>query len=399
MNWLTEQLPGTGGHYKTTPEDFQVDEIPLYAPCGSGEHLYLWIEKAGISTRGVIDQLQKELKIKEWDIGYAGLKDANALTRQMISIPLASAGDIAALQLYKARIVRSQQHTNKLRLGHLAGNRFKITLRDVHPQAATRAAEILHIMQQSGVPNLFGEQRYGVLGNSGKLGLLLLQGDYQTFCSELMGDPEKIRNEDWKAAAAAYRAGNWQEALAALPRRMRDEQRMVKALVNQKTFKQAAFSLPKSLLRLFLSATQSSIFDQFVLNRLTDLGKLETGDIAFKHVNGACFRVTDGKIEQPRGDSFEISPTAPLFGTKVMLAEGEPGKLEQRHLQESGITLQNWQLDRGLSMPGERRPLRVPLFDQSISTPEDCALTLEFSLPKGSYATSVLREVIKATNE
>ena len=395
MNWLTEELPGTGGQYKTTPEDFQVDEIPLYAPCGSGEHLYLWIEKAGISTRGVVDQLQKELKIKERDIGYAGLKDTNALTRQMISIPVAQARDIDKLELYKARIIDAQQHTNKLRMGHLAGNRFNITLRDVCPQAEARAQQILAYLQQHGVPNLFGEQRYGILGNSDKLGLLLLRGDYQNFCSELMGDPEKIRNADWQQAASAYHRGNWQQALDHLPRRMRDEQRLLKALVKQKTFKQAVLGLPKSLLRLFLSAAQSSIFDQFVHDRLATLGSVENGDIAYKHANGACFRVTDADTEQARSANFEISPTAPLFGTKVMLAEGHSGELELQRLQECGITLQDWQLDRGLTMPGDRRPLRVPLLDSSLTTPEATALTLAFSLPKGSYATSVLREIIK----
>ncbi len=399
MNWLTEQLPGTGGQYKTTPEDFQVDEIPLYAPCGSGEHLYLWIEKSGISTRGVIDQLQKELNIKERDIGYAGLKDANALTRQMISIPVTNARSIDKLELYKARIVRAQLHTNKLRLGHLAGNRFKITLRQVHPEAASRATPILEQLQSQGVPNLFGEQRYGVLGNSGQLGLLLLRGDYELFCAELMGDPAAIRNADWKLAATAYQQANWAQALEHLPRRMRDEHRLLKALVNHKSFKQAVHGLPKSLLRLFLSAAQSRIFDQFVSHRLTTLTTIEVGDIAFKHLNGACFRVTDAEAEQPRCDRFEISPTAPLFGTKVLLAEGAPGQREQLCLQECGVTLQNWQLDGGLTMPGERRPLRVPLLDARLSTTEAETLTLEFSLPKGSYATSVLREVIKTLDE
>lgn len=399
MNWLTQELPGSGGRYKVSPEDFQVDEIPLYAPCGTGEHLYLWIEKAGISTRGIIDQLQKELKIKEGDIGYAGLKDANALTRQMISVPLKSALNIDSLELYKARIVKAEQHTNKLRTGHLAGNRFKITLRDVHPEGATRARKILQHLQQHGVPNLYGEQRYGILGNSADLGLFLLRHEFQNFCDAMMGDPEQIRNEDWKRAATAYHAGDLQLAFDSLPRRMRDEQRLIKALLAQKTHRQAALGLPKSLLRLFLSAAQSRFFDQFVFARMTGLAQLRTGDIAYKHVNGACFRVTDAAVEQARCDSFEISPTAPLFGTKVMLAEGATGAEEQKSLSDCGISLPNWQLDRGITMPGERRPIRVPLFDYSLEIPSSGSLTLQFSLPKGSYATSVLREIIKEADE
>jgi len=399
MNWLTNEFPGTGGYYKTTPEDFQVDEIPLYSPCGSGEHLYLWIEKSGISTRGVLDQLQKELKIRESDIGYAGLKDANALTRQMLSIPLKYGEDIAKLELYKVRILDARQHTNKLRTGHLAGNRFKITLRDSHPDAEKRARDILHHLEKHGVPNLFGEQRYGVLGNSGQLGMLLLRKKFKEFCSELMGDPGQIRNPDWQQAAQAYRGGDLQAALDCLPRRMRDEQKLLKALISGKSHERAALSLPKSLLRLFLSAAQSSLFDQFVLDRLAELGTLHDGDIAFKHVNGACFRVTDALLEQPRCDRFEISPTAPLFGTKVMIAEGMTGQRERARLTGCGIDLADWQLERALTMPGERRPMRVQISDIRVSPRPENTLDLQFTLPKGSYATSVLREVIKTSDE
>ncbi len=399
MNLLTETLPGTGGYYKTTPDDFQVDEIPLYSPCGSGEHLYLWIEKSGISTRGVISQLQKELKIRESDIGYAGLKDANALTRQTLSIPLKYAEKIAGLELYKARILDARPHTNKLRIGHLAGNRFQIILRDCLPDAETRARNILQHLERFGVPNLFGEQRYGVLGNSGQLGMLLLRKKYEEFCSELMGDPDQIRNADWQQAARAYREGNLHHALECLPRRMRDEQKLLKALSSGKSHERAALALPKSLLRLFLSAAQSSLFDRLVLDRLAALGHLRAGDIAFKHVNGACFRVTDASTEQPRCDCFEISPTAPLFGTKVMLAEGVTGHAERECLKACGIDLEDWQLERAIIMPGERRPMRVPISGIAAASLPENALMLQFTLPKGSYATSVLREVIKFSDE
>ncbi|NOY13581.1 MAG: tRNA pseudouridine(13) synthase TruD, partial [Deltaproteobacteria bacterium] len=150
MSWLTAELPGTGGVYKEYPEDFQVEEIPLYPCCGDGEHLYLWIEKEGISTRELLGQLSRGLQLNERELGYAGLKDARARTRQMISIPAGRADRLTGLQLRKARILRQERHSNKLRLGHLAGNRFTIRLRNPHPQAAQRAAAILQVLEQQG---------------------------------------------------------------------------------------------------------------------------------------------------------------------------------------------------------------------------------------------------------
>ncbi|MFK5925206.1 MAG: tRNA pseudouridine(13) synthase TruD [Desulfuromusa sp.] len=395
MSWLTANLPGIGGIYKQTPEDFQVEEIPLYPCSGKGEHLYLWIEKSGITTRDLLTQLARGLNLKERDLGYAGLKDARALTRQMVSIPFSKFEQIERLNLNKARILSINRHSNKLRLGHLAGNRFTITLRESHVEAESRAEVILKQLQQRGVPNFFGEQRYGILGNSAQLGLLLIQKEFTKFCQIFIGDPQLIRNLDWKKAAEHYRQGEIKPAFDSLPKKMRDERLLLQMLLDGKSHQTAVSALPRNLLRLFLSAAQSHFFDQLLKQRLTSCYQLIDGDIAVKHTNGACFRVEHAETEQLRADSFEISPSAPLFGSKVMLATGETGKIELELLEKSGLTLDSWKLAQGLTMPGERRPLRVPLSEPSIIVHGDSYLTLGFTLPKGSYATSVLRELIK----
>ncbi len=395
MNWLTENLPGIGGSYKQCPEDFRVEEIPLYPCSGNGEHLYLWIEKSGITTRDLLTQLTRKLKLKERDIGYAGLKDARALTRQMVSVPFSKLEQAEKLNLNSAKILSINRHGNKLRLGHLAGNRFTITVRDTVPDALPRAKTILEQLEKRGVPNLFGEQRYGILGNSAQLGRLLLQQKFADFCREYIGDPELILNVDWKNAATHYRQGELELAITTLPKRMRDERRILLMLQEGKSPRTAVLALPRNLLRLFLSATQSQFFDQLVKARLANLDHLVTGDIAVKHINGACFRIEDPAIEQSRVDDLEISPSAPLFGTKAMLAEGQPGQAELNLLTTSGLSLESWNPGPKLTMPGERRPLRFPLKEASISAHGDDFLTFSFILPKGSYATSVLRELIK----
>ncbi len=395
MSWLTADIPGTGGTYKEEPEHFIVEEIPLYPCCGEGEHLYLWIEKSGITTNNLMQQIADALHLKGHEIGYAGLKDARALTRQMISIPARCEAQLDRLELHKASILSLQKHSNKLRIGHLAGNRFTIRISDPVVNALPLASQTLRRLEQAGVPNLFGEQRYGVLGNSATLGLLLAQQNYQKFCLELLGDPQMIRNEAWKAAATAYRAQDLQGAIDALPLRMRDEKKLLKQLLAGKSHRQAVNALPRNLLRLFLSALQSELFNAILRLRLNSLSTLLDGDIAIKHVNGACFRVENAEIEQARADQFEISPTAPLFGPKVMLAEGEAGRIEQAELERTGLTPESWKLGSGLSLPGERRALRVPLGGVTCESLDNGDLLLNFSLPKGSYATAVLAEVIK----
>jgi len=145
---------------------------------------------------------------------------------------------------------------------------------------------------------------------------------------------------------------------------------------------------------LYLSAYQSSIFDKVVEQRLDRIDRVLTGDLAWKHVNGACFLVENADVEQSRVEQFEISATGPMFGTKMKLPVGEVRAAEEQILATEGITLESFDLGNGLRMEGERRPLRVPLGDPSLCLEGD-GLRFEFSLPRGSYATSVLREITK----
>ncbi len=393
-SYLTAALPGTGGTLRMEPADFFVEEIPLYEACGEGAHLYLSIEKSGITTFELLRQLARALNCPERDIGYAGLKDARAVTRQTVSVPLRRPQDVAGLELRGARILAARCHHNKLRLGHLAGNRFRIRIQRPVAEALSRAEAILAVLQQSGVPNRFGDQRYGVLGNSHRIGRALLSGDFAGAAREIVGDPAEILHPDWRAAALAYRAGDLQTALARLPRHCHPEQRLLEALHAGRSPHQAVLVLPRKLLRLYLSAYQSSLFDRLVDLRLAALRELWPGDLAWKHVNGASFEVLDAAVEQPRADAFEISPTAPLFGCKVRLAGGQAGQLERRLLDEEGLTLEAFRLSGGLTMDGERRPLRVPLAEVTTAADGD-DLLLAFRLPRGSFATAVLHEVMK----
>lgn len=392
--YLTQHLAGTGGIIRQEPEDFRVDELPLYPPCGEGDHLYITVEKRGLTTYDLLRELAKALNCQERDLGYAGLKDARAVTRQTVSVPLRRPADITGLEIPGVTILSAQLHRNKLRPGHLAGNRFRLRIHSPLPDSLPRAQAVLDVLQKTGVPNRFGEQRYGAMGNSHHIGRAILRQDFVAAMAEIVGDPSAIKHEGWQRAAAAYHQGDLATAINQLPRHCRPERRLLEMARDGKPPRHCVLAMPRNLLKLYLSAYQSSLFDRLIEIRLTSLDQIWLGDLAYKHENGASFLVTDPAVEQPRADLFEISPSAPLFGFKTRLAEGRAGRMERELLDQEQLIPEAFRLAGGLAMEGERRPLRVPLREAGCTTDgED--LFVSFTLPKGSYATIVLAEVMK----
>jgi len=393
--YLTAHLPGTGGIIKEAPEDFQVTEIPLYQPSGEGEHIYAEIEKKGVTTLEAIRRISRGLGIQERDVGYAGMKDARGITRQTLSLPRVDPDTLWSLSLPGIRVLSVTRHRNKLKTGHLAGNVFTIRIRDVDSSALKKSDVIVEILSRKGVPNYFGEQRYGGLHNSHLIGRALLSGDFRAAVDAVMGDPQVIRDEGWKKAVEAYHRGDIAGSLELFPGHCRTEREILKRLEKRpEHYERALDAVSPRLKRLYLSACQSSLFDRVLEKRLDCIDMVEEGDLAFRHDNGACFVVRDREAERQRAEDFQISPTGPMFGCKMKLPEGKPLEVEEGILSEEGLTLSSFNLPGPLRMEGERRPLRVPLLNLSSSI-DDEGLVLTFSLPRGAYATSVLREIMK----
>ena len=176
LPYLTANLPGIGGQLKAAPEDFVVEEIPAYEPSGEGQHLFLWIEKRDLPHDLLLRRLSKLLEISPNDIGVAGIKDRRAVTRQYVSVPSTCASRVAELNSDELHVLRAVLHGNKLRTGHVRGNRFTVVVRKPHQDARDRATAIASILLQSGFPNYYGEQRFGHDGETLALGLDLLAG-------------------------------------------------------------------------------------------------------------------------------------------------------------------------------------------------------------------------------
>jgi tRNA pseudouridine13 synthase len=394
--YLTTRLPGTGGIFKASAEDFEVTEIPLYTASGSGEHTYALIEKRGLTTLEMLRRVSRALEIPERDIGYAGMKDARGITRQTVSIPGVTPEKVESLDVAGIKILSAARHNNKLRLGHLAGNSFRIKIREVPDNPLEKAEAVLSVLCSRGVPNYFGEQRYGSQGNSAEIGIRLLRSDPEGAVKALIGNPEKVLDERWQKGIIAFRAGLLAEASELIPSHCRTEREVLKSLLRKPDdWARAVKTIHPRLISLYMSAAQSSLFDLAVASRIDSLDRVEQGDVAFKHLNGACFLVEDEIEAAERAATFEISPTGPMFGKKMLTPQGRAAADEAAILEAAGLSLETFCVSGRSRLDGERRPLRVPLKEVSAGM-EDGALLLEFMLPKGSYATSVLREVMKS---
>jgi len=177
------------------------------------------------------------------------------------------------------------------------------------------------------------------------------------------------------------------------------ERRILARLIKTQKPGAAVRAIDEKLRRLWLSALQSQIFNEVLARRIGGIDKLMAGDLAYKHENGACFRVEDPAIEQPRCDAFEISPTGPLVGYRMTEPTGEPQEIEVAILKSHGLTPGHFKQDGRDQAKGARRPLRVKPTDIQLEGGVDvhgAHVTIAFTLPAGSYATVLLRELMKS---
>lgn len=324
--------PATGGGLlKSEPIDFQVEEIPAYEPDGSGDFHYLWVEKEDVAGPKLAKEIARRLGLDNGAVGIAGMKDRRAVTRQWVSVPAEDGLDLSAIDgpvgdAGRISVLEATRHTNKLRTGHLKGNRFTIRLRDRDAAKDSVTAERLAHLEQVGFANSFGPQRFGN-GSSLRVGLDALKG-----------------------------------------RRIRDRRQ----------------------LRLGVSAIQSWIFNTWLADRIAaDLVSVALeGDLLRKRESGGVFWCEDPSVDTARIEAGELVLTGPISGLKARRARGEAAALEEKALQAAGIELEAFRAVKRLA-PGTRRNALAFPTDCDV-TREDDGLVLRFTLPSGCYATVLL---------
>jgi tRNA pseudouridine13 synthase len=398
LPYLTTDFPGIGGTIKARPEDFFVQEIPLYEPTGEGEHVYVEIEKINATTYDAINRIASALGIGSRDIGFAGMKDARAVTRQTLSIPGVTEEQVMRLQVPDVKPLWAARHGNKLRIGHLKANRFAVKIREVKPTDVIKLQVPLKALAERGMPNYFGEQRFGRRDNNDRLGAAYIRGDATALLSELLGRPDsKVDDEAAMQFRAAFDRGELEEAMRLMPPGHGMEFRVLKRLIQSQRPQAAVWAADDKIRKLWVSALQSRVFNTIAGKRIGSLGQVMNGDVAYKHENGACFTVEDAATEQPRADRFEISPTGPLVGFRVTLPQGEPLAIEQAAFDAYPVSPDDFR-NGSLRVKGDRRPLRVQPTDIKLEAGVDehgSHITVAFTLPAGCFATVLLRELMK----
>lgn len=405
--YLTADLPAIGGKIKERPEDFLVEEQPLYQPSGQGEHIYLFVQKRNLSTLRAARILAQHFGVHASAVGHAGLKDKVALTRQVFSVhvPGKKPEDFPALRHERLDVLWVDLHANKLRPGHLLGNRFSIKIRGVDMTKALAASKALTALEKSGVPNRFGEQRFGYTQRNHLIGRALILGDAAGVLEALLA-PAGDMPDGQVEARKLYLAGEYKAALEAFFRESRTERRVLGVLMRGGTAQKAVREIERREEEFFLSAFQSAVFNRVLDDRLRAglLGALREGDLAMKEENRAVFRVaaeTLGPDLEGRLARFEISPSGPMWGPEMMRAEGAADQAEVAALLSMGVSPQQLAAfaDRRKGrLTGARRPLRVRLTDPDVEGGIDehgHYIRVAFDLPRGAFATSVLREIMK----
>lgn len=343
--YLTSDLPGIGGKIRSTMEDFLVDEVPLYLPCGEGEHLYLKVKKSGLNTQDVVKELAQMFNIHPKDFGVAGQKDKYAITQQWISLPFRGTGletteEATNIKAEGFEILEAHLHANKLKMGHLKANRFEITIRTDTPEGPERIKPLLDAIRAKGIPNYYGQQRFGNRNN--------------TF---IMG---------WNA--------------------------LVKSEIAPPLRKNS------KLKRFALNSVQSAIFNRVLAERVLgdELHQAVRGDILEKK-EGGLLRVDGENLEEASGyvQNGEMSPTGPMVGSRMLEPNDEVRSREATAQADFEVEDSHLEAYRSL-LRGERRVLRIVPEELELLEANAEFIRIGFLLPSGAYATVLLRELMKA---
>ncbi len=327
----TCSLTPLGGSIGPEPEHFVVDELPLYEACGEGAHLYVRVQKRELTTQQLLRILSRASGVRDRDIGYAGLKDKHAVTTQWFSFPDLATDAPDAWELPEGvSVLEVSRHRNKLRTGHLAGNRFRITLVEVANGSPEVVRDLSELIGRQGLCNYFGQQRFGREGES---------------------------------LAEAF---DWLQS----GRR------------------------PKSrfLAKLYPSVVQAEVFNRY-LQRRTDVGldRLLEGEVVRLDGSAKMFVVEDVEAELSRLHEADIHLTGPMPGPKMKPAAAAAAALEAEVL--ASLELHAEELERLYrAAPGTRRDAVVRPSDLRCELVEGERAVLEFSLPAGSYATRLVAE-------
>jgi tRNA pseudouridine13 synthase len=412
------KTPGIGGVIRQQVEDFIVGEITNRAETTNGNYLIAELTKQNWEIHHLVRDLSRILRISQKRIGWAGTKDKRAVTTQKISIWELSEEELARVQLKDVELKVAGRSNRKVALGDLWGNRFKITVRDIGLSADETRTRLETISKEleNGCPNFFGVQRFGdTRPVTHVVGEALVRGNLKdaalTYIARPFPDePEEFRN----VRQFVWDSGDFREGINRYPSKLQFEIAMMNHLVARPDDFRGAFRvLSPNLQKMFLHAYQSYIFN-IILSRRVEKGlsihEAYDGDIV-------CFKNDAGlpdtsRLQKVTGDNLDginnlikrgrAFVTAPLVGYDTQFAEGAPGEIERGVVREMDVKLEGFRVPDmpEIASKGLRREIVIPVkpgFSVEMDEINEgkTKVVLEFSLQKGAYATTVLREYMK----
>ncbi len=411
IDYYVTDIPGCGGVLRACPEDFQVEEIYENLRYEGGRYLVLEVEKKDWDLHHLVREMSRQLGISQKRVNWAGTKDKRAVTRQRISIMNLDEAELDKITLPDLKM-RILGRTNRgVGLGDLLGNRFRIKIRDLAcREPENRLSDITkEIKARNGVANYFGVQRFGdTRPVTHKVGEALVRGKIEEAVFIYLAMPFPGELEQTKVARAQlWESRDISAALKCFPGYLHYELAILNYLVQHpKDYPHAFHVLSSNLRRLFVHAYQSYLFNKILSHRLAaglPLDRAVEGDVVCFGRGGSLDTdklqaVTSENLDAvnrlaERGRTFV---TLPLIGFETVLAEGAEGEIERAVLEKEGVSTKDFRIaaSTDLGSPGARRAALLPVSPQ-IKVAGRCA-EMEFFLPKGSYATVVLREYIKS---
>jgi len=412
--YLTEDIPGIGGKLRRTPEDFEVEEISILPPEDpEGRFVIAKVWHRNWEANRLVRRLSTNLRVSRARIGFAGTKDGRSVATQLMSfdapmdaVSALSIPDVVVSDIYRAR--------RGIAIGDLVGNRFTIRVADLREDAdvAGTCDQVRERLQEAGgFPNFFGVQRFGSIRPITHLiGKDLVRDDFEGAVMRYVANPMDDEDSDANEARRALQdSRDFERAFKEFPQKLTFERTMIACLKDRPgDYVGALRTLPKNLLMMFVHAYQSYLFNKILSERIRagmSIREPEVGDLILPLSKTNVpdqdnpIPVTEANLQKVAKSVLEGKAfvSGLIFGTESQFAGGRMGEIERRVIEAEGVEKMDFQIVglREASSKGIRRELLAQCKDLSVDFEGEVA-TFRFALNKGCYATSLMREFMKA---
>ena len=389
IEWYVTDTSPCGGRIKESPEDFVVEEVleggVVVSTSGvelqqrPGPWLWVHVVKRNVDTLKLINTLRRSLKLRKFDVGIGGIKDTRAVTSQIISLFGVNAEDLPKIPGVEFK--RAWRMDSPISPSRIEGNKFTVIVRDTDVGCAARTLEVLSSMP---LPNYYGYQRFGTVRPvSHLLGKALIRRDAEEFLRVMFCQVFEAESPAAREARELACRGDYLAALSKMPKSMLEERALLKALASGRDPWNAIMAIPRDILKIYVEAYQSYLFNKMLSLRLEE-GPLGAAEDDLALTRGYPVPITYAEDKRP---------VLPMPGAGLVIPESRARTYLMKVLEEEGVELKDFALARVGTTGSYRHIFVTPIWEAK--EPGAGIIKLSFRMPRGSYATILLREIIK----